>query len=325
MQKYKELVELISWCKFIFNDSCTKIDINDVDVNLDEEITEELCKQISNSMDQDEEEWYDIFLFPDKLIYSDFYVVIMKSIPCDNVYFTISGDHPVDRVSIAFDDNVDFPEHCFINRLGSIEKYDISNYAFADLSNVPRIRATNLFFSHCSFPNRSLNGLTFTHVNRLELSYCGIETFGNGISPFLDMDLTIWESDIKLKTWSGIPKQVSRLMIGTSPDREDLKHVDGIVNVSYDPNLLTTLPKYVVSCSTLIWPFPSSGQPISILNTLCMSCNNLFLYYSNETSRRIANIVIKHFYNFQSGKQPNAILDCQEELIEMGFYNYAKI
>ena len=77
MQKYKELVELINWCKLIFNDSCTKININDVDVNLDEEITEELCKQISNSMDQDEEEWYDIFLFPDKLSFLNLYVAIM--------------------------------------------------------------------------------------------------------------------------------------------------------------------------------------------------------------------------------------------------------
>lgn len=319
------MVELINWCKLIFNDSCTKININDVDVNLDEDITEELCKQISNSMDQDEEEWYDIFLFPDKLSFLNLYVAIMTSIPCDNVYFTISSVHPVDEVSMAFDDNVKFPEHCFINRLGSIEKYHISNYIFTDLSNVPRIRATNLFFSHCTFPNHSLNGLTFKHLNRLELSYCGIETFGDGISPFLDLDLTIWESDVKLKTWSGIPKQISRLMIGTSPDGGDHKHVDGIVKVSYDPNLLATLPKYVMKCSTLIWPFPSSGQPISILNTLCMSCNDLFLYYSDKSSRRVANIVIKHFYNIQSGNQSNAIIECQEELIEMGFSKYAKI
>lgn len=331
MQKYNEIHQLIEWCNNNLRAASLQISINNILIYTQPRIIsldDELCERILST----HKGIYEVFVYTDELnVWSGVTYEITQSVPFDHI--RLFCDKNTNSITVAFkEESIHFPDSCFFTKTGVFDYYTISNHNFNNLASMPTIDADVVLISNCSFPNKSLQGLNFKLVNRFTIEYCNVEDLGNGVSSFSGMDFIIWDTEVKLKSWKGLPTTISKLMIGTYSDSEEEPRngIDGPTTVSYDPNLLRTLPKYLTKCKTLTLPFPADGTPVPILNVLLIECDELELTFSKSKEQEtfsVASIVKRHFDNKRLRKKDHStvVMECQEELIEMGLSKYAKI
>lgn len=265
-------------------------------------------------------------------------VIIDKDLPITNVIFKAVGEH----LDLVFKNtDVFFPEECFPVGADTytIWRRDIKNAGKLNLK-----QASHLSFMQCRFSS-SLKGLKHGPSCLTLVDCTGLATFSGANLTRCSLIHLGYTADNKceLMDLNGLPSTLTAMSIhrisnisnvlSQNPDvymevSED-QTVNSIINetgVKYaTPAVLAAFSKCACTFDYLFLSIPDDYDG-SLLGFFTANVSNLHFEVSvNNKKLTTACLSVSSHVNDKSEKTINRMLDCQEELIELGAAKYAGI
>lgn len=299
------------------------------------ELTDSLLKQIEQHIYATTENAYVVI----DICFNEYCEgVVERDIPTSNVLFKAVGEHIDLKFSNA---NIYFPEECYPSGAATST---ICNHNIKNPSKLPIESSTHLAFINCIFSSslrglkgapRSLvftnckglttfSGANLTNCNLIDLGYtkdnhCMLQDL-NGLPPSLDLFAIHLLHPINMR-YEGSEEYI---------DASDDYTTNSIIStncVVYDnSSLLSAFSRCKTKFNYLFLSIPVDYNG-ALLSFFLANVDHIhFEMPSQDTNLTRACLAVSTSINqTKSGSKHAVLVDCQEELIEMGLSKYAKI
>lgn len=264
---------------------------------------------------------------------------IHRDLPTSNVLFQAVGE----QMDLKFDNpNIYFPEECYpsgaahmnifnhtIKNAGNLPTKSIVHLSFVDCIFSHALKGLNgamqiLVFSNCkgltTFSGTNLNKCTLIDMGYAKNNHCVLQDL-NGLPPSLDLFTIHLLHTIKMRVQSDTDDYMDASEDYTS---NSIIPADGVV---YDnPSVLNAFSKCGTKFEYLFLSIPENYNG-ALLNFFFANADHIhFELSSNDTNLTRACLAVSTAINrTKSSSKHAALIECQEELIEMGLSKYAKI
>lgn len=264
--------------------------------------------------------------------------IIHRDLPTSNVLFQAVGDH----MDLKFDNpNIYFPEECYPS---GVAHMSIFNHTIKNAGNLPTKSIVHLSFVDCIFSSslrglkgapRSLvftnckglttfSGANLTNCNLIDLGYtkdnhCMLQDL-NGLPPSLDLFAIHLLHPINMR------HEGSEEYIDASDDYTTNSIISTNCVVYDNSSLLRAFSRCKTKFNYLFLSIPVDYNG-ALLSFFLANVDHIhFEMPSQDTNLTRACLAVSTSINqTKSGSKHAVLVDCQEELIEMGLSKYAKI